>query len=361
MIKKALVFCMALVLCLGTLAGCGNGGLNYKGEIKEGFLYETTGISPDAVVLTANGVDVTAEEYFHWIAYGCSQLSYYSSIDWTQDVDGASMDDYIKSEAAKTAALYAVIKNLAKENKVELSEEDVAASAADIEGNAEYYGGMDAYAEQMEAQGASVALMQEINDVVYLHDNLREVYMDESSKIHPTDDTLNDYAAMVGSYTVKHVLFDIRTCTEAEAQEKLAQAEEVIAALDNRGDADLVTLFESYITEFGEDPGMTTNPNGYTFNNSDDEALVPGFADTCKALGEYEYSDVLVTDYGYHIILRLPLDREALTAEHFDVFIQDALATADVAYSDCFESISAQAYYEALIAHLEARMNEKSE
>ncbi len=356
--KKVLVMILALVMCLGVLSGCGKGGLNYAGEVKEGFIYETTGVSPDAVLMTVNGVDVTAEEFFYWVGYGCSELSYYGSLDWAAEVNGATMDEYIKSEAARTAALYAVIKDLAAQNGVELSEEDAAAIAADTAANAEYYGGMEVYTQQMESQGVSLALLEELDSIVYLYGGLQEVYMDESSSIHPTQDALNAYAASVGAYTVKHVLFDTRECSEAEAAEKLAKAEEILAALDNRGDADLVELFDGFVSEYGEDPGMATNPNGYTFKNADDEALVPGFADACKALGENEYSDVLVTDYGYHIILRLPLDTSFLVAEYFDVFVQDAVAAADIAYSDAYATVSAQTYYEALVAQVEAQLAE---
>jgi len=235
---------------------------------------------------------------------------------------------------------------------VELSEEDIAASAADIAGYAEYYGGMAAYEEQMAKQGASLAMMEEINRIVYLYNNLMALYEDESSKLYPSEAEISEFAAASGAYTVKHVLFDIRTCTEEEAAAKLRQAEEILAALDNRGDADLVTLFESYISEYGEDPGMTTSPKGYTFYDADDESLVPGFADTSKALGEYEYSDILVTDYGYHIILRLPLDTEAVVTAHFEEFIQESLATAEVVYSDSYAGVSAQTHYENLLSQM---------
>ncbi len=356
--KKVLATVLVLVVCLGLLAGCGKGGINYKGSVKEGFIYETTGISPDAVMLVANGVEVTAEEFFYWVGYECSELDYYGSLDWAADLEGFTMDEYIKSEAAKTAALYAVVKNLAAENGVELTEEDLASIAADTEATAEYYGGMEAYTQQMEMQGVSIELMEELDSVVYLYGGLQEEFLDETSKIHPTEDALKDYGATIGAHTVKHVLFNIRECSEEEAAEKLTKAEEVLAALDNRGDADLETLFDGFIAEYGEDPGMAANPNGYTFNKSSEETLVPGFADAYKALGENEYSGIVTTDYGYHIILRLPLDTESLVAEYFTVFFQDAVNTAEVEFSDAYESVSAQSYYEALIAAMEAMLAE---
>jgi len=357
MMKKVLATVLAAVMCLGVLAGCG--GVNYEGKIKEGFLYETTGISPDAVMLTVNGVEVTAEEFFYWVGYGCSEVDYYNGgIDWAAEADGVTMNDFIKSEAVQTAALYAVVKGLAQKHGVELSEEDRAAITANIEAGAEYYGGMEVYAQQMESQGVSIALMEELETVSYLYSGLQTVYLDESSDLHPADADLKAYGDSIGAYTVKHVLFDIRECTEEEAAEKLAKAEEVLAALDNCTEEDLFTTFDGFIAEYGDDPGMAANPNGYTFDDSHTQTLVPGFADACKALAENEYSDVLTTDYGYHIILRLPLEVDTYLGQYFSVMMEDALLSADIKYSKAYDSVAAQTYYEALVAQMEAMLAE---
>lgn len=356
--KKVLVTVLALVMCLGALVGCGKGGVNYEGKVKEGFIYETTGICPDAVMMTVNGVEVTAEEFFYWVGYGCSEFDYYGTLDWSADVGGFTMDEYIKSEAGKTAALYAVIKNLADKSGVTLSEEDLASIAADTEANAEYYGGMEAYTQQMEKQGVSIELMEALDSVVYLYNGVQEAYLDETSVIHPSENDLKAYADEMGYYTVKHVLFDIRECTQEEAAEKLAKAEEVMAALDSCDAEALLETFNGFVAEYGDDAGMASNPNGYTFTNEDDEALVAGFADACKALGENEYSDIVVTDYGYHIILRLPVDKDVLLAEYFSVFMENEMNTAEVEFSDAYETVSAQNYYKALIAVMEAMLAE---
>ena len=36
------------------------------------------------------------------------------------------------------------------------------------------------------------------------------------------------------------------------------------------------------------------------------------FEDTCKALEEYQVSDPVLTTYGYHVIMRLPLSADGI-------------------------------------------------
>lgn len=60
------------------------------------------------------------------------------------------------------------------------------------------------------------------------------------------------------------------------------------------------------MNEYSEDGGLATNPDGYIFDSSD--SLVGGFREATLALAVGEISDVVETDYGYHIMLRLPID-----------------------------------------------------
>ena len=71
----------------------------------------------------------------------------------------------------------------------------------------------------------------------------------------------------------------------------------------------MIARFDELMAD-ADDPGMTTFPDGYTFTSNQ---MVQEFEDGTRALEEYEISDIVESSYGYHIILRLPLDPEGKT------------------------------------------------
>ncbi|MGM9551201.1 MAG: stalk domain-containing protein [Clostridia bacterium] len=113
------------------------------------------------------------------------------------------------------------------------------------------------------------------------------------SKIEVPEDEYDNFV------TVKHIL----------AGDK-ETAENIIAAL-NDGES-----FEKLIEEYNIDPGQSANST-YTFTYGE---MVEPFEKAAFALLENEYTKEPVgTDYGYHIILRLPLDRENADMENYKV------------------------------------------
>ena len=62
--------------------------------------------------------------------------------------------------------------------------------------------------------------------------------------------------------------------------------------------------FDKLIEEYGQDPGMKASPEGYVFTYGE---MVKPFEEAAFALKENKISDIVQTDYGYHIIKRLPL------------------------------------------------------
>ncbi len=62
--------------------------------------------------------------------------------------------------------------------------------------------------------------------------------------------------------------------------------------------------FDELIMQYGQDPGMQKNPDGYVFTKGE---MVKPFEDAAFALGEDEISKPVKTDYGYHIIKRIKL------------------------------------------------------
>ena len=94
----------------------------------------------------------------------------------------------------------------------------------------------------------------------------------------------------------KHVLISIDDDTDDETAK--AAAEEVLEKAKNGED------FDALIEEYGEDPGMTANPDGYVFTDGE---MVAEFEDGTKSIQPGEMT-LVKTSYGYHVIQRLDLE-----------------------------------------------------
>ena len=69
--------------------------------------------------------------------------------------------------------------------------------------------------------------------------------------------------------------------------------------------------FDELMAEYSEDPGSETSPEGYTFKHNDG-TMMQEFDDGGWALEVGQVSEPVKTSYGYHIIKRVELVKEAL-------------------------------------------------
>ena len=137
-----------------------------------------------------------------------------------------------------------------------------------------------------------------------------------------TDDEKRDYFR--NHYLrAKHVLISIDDDTDDAAAK--AKAEEVLEKAKNGED------FDALIEEYGEDPGMAGNPDGYVFT---DGTMVQEFEDGTKSIEPGEFT-LVKTSYGYHVIQRLDLEE---STEYFARAYNDIVDEIDaVAKNGLFE------------------------
>lgn len=138
-----------------------------------------------------------------------------------------------------------------------------------------------------------------------LSDNLlAKSYMDSLvSEYEISDDYLNQIYS--DTYVrAKHILIlteDPQT-GEALSEKEKAQAKkeiEDIAKKIKNGDD-----FDALMNEYGQDPGIEYYPDGYVFTYGE---MVKEFEDAAFALKDGEISDIVESDFGYHIIKKEPL------------------------------------------------------
>lgn len=121
----------------------------------------------------------------------------------------------------------------------------------------------------------------------------------------PTEDEIKDfYTKNLDLYFVyngvraKHILIspaksDDGSITDAAWKEAEKKANDVYKLATSGSN------FDELIKEYGEDPGMSANPNGYTFGKGE---MVSEFEDACYSMKPGEISKPVKSTYGYHII-----------------------------------------------------------
>ncbi|MBQ9985732.1 MAG: S-layer homology domain-containing protein [Oscillospiraceae bacterium] len=121
---------------------------------------------------------------------------------------------------------------------------------------------------------------------------------------------------------VKHILIQ----ADPDDAEKKALAEQLLQKISRGED------FEKLLKEYGEDPGMTSNPGGYVIDSRgftlDGGQMIQEFTDASVALKVGGVSAVVPTAYGFHIIKRYPIDKafaDSYVAENEAIFKDNAL------------------------------------
>ena len=83
--------------------------------------------------------------------------------------------------------------------------------------------------------------------------------------------------------------------------------------------------FDALIAEYSTDPGSESNPDGYIFTDGD---MVQEFEDCVKSLQPGEFG-ICQSDYGYHVIQRLPF---SATEANFETWFTDNRSSVESAY-----------------------------
>ena len=270
----------------------------------------------EEVLVKLGTAEITANDYLYWLQRSISDYlepfgGQMTTLPWdTEMSDGLTFGQYMLDNALDAAALHCMLRELARQEN--LTPDPEVATQVDKQ-----YADMVVQAGSDESrvihtlwtQMLSRELLTTLNENTELFDQLAELYYGENSGHYPTDAEVNAYLDEVGRYKAKHILLatiDLDTrepLDEATVAQKKAQAEDFLAQL--RAAEDPIALFDDLMNEHSEDSGLATNPDGYTTAKGE---MVAPFEEAALALKAGEISEVVESDFGYHIILRLPLD-----------------------------------------------------
>ena len=276
--------------------------------------------APDEVVMTVDGRDVTWDEYYYWLEYFGETAEYYAMMYSYYGYD-ASIADFapqIKESAEEQIKAFASIEKFGTDNSVELTEEELQEIEDGIKTAVEEEFGEDseenrkAYYEEL---GVTEDMYMRLSRINYIYqDGIYALYGEDFEKITEEEITawLEENEYMYASHILLATM-DLGTMEEledSEKEEKKALAEELAAELQAISDSEkLIARFNELKEEYCEDTGKAAYPDGYVFLTGE---MVEEFENGYKALEDYQVSDPVLSDYGYHIIIRLPLSPEMI-------------------------------------------------
>ena len=212
-------------------------------------------------------------------------------------------------------------------------------------------GGYDGYLQKIAQLGFNDQTYMNFLYITQCYSALNEYYYGSDGIDKPTDEELMEHFR--DNYiSAKHILIltvdpstgeTLRTDEEARA---LAQS---ILDRINAGED-----FDALMNEYSEDGGLEGNPDGYIFTEGD---MVTPFYEGAKALAEGEVSDLVKSDYGYHIIQRTALDYENQFINYqadlatqmgrtMDALLSQWMTEAEVETTDVYDEINYKNVYD---------------
>lgn len=397
-LKRLGAFSLALVLALTAFTGCSGKGDNSSGSSSGSSgsssqaetmdlssvtdpYQATAGLAGDTVVATAGEAKITADNLLYWLAASIDSTAQYyammgmttSDLPWdTEMEDGTTMAQSVLNNALQTATLYALVPVIAQQEGLSLSAESTQTIQQSMDDFAQQAGSQ----EMLNHMLWSSALTQDLYTRMYqasdLNTQLMNRYYGQGAPDAPKDEDILTYVSdnLQIAYKAKHILLktvdtskpitdengtatgEYEKLDDATVAEKKALAEDILAQLQAASDKE--ALFDQLMQQYSEDTdssGNLNSPEGYEAKSGQ---MVPAFETAALALQPGEISGIVESPYGYHIILRLPIQ----PADYRDQYIsylmtqrqQGWLNDYPVETNDEYKKIDPAAFYSKLTA-----------
>lgn len=290
-------------------------------------------------VMTVDGEKIDYETYRYYYL-NCKASFDQGDPSYWETEEGKGKLQELKDEVQKELNYEIAAMHMAKENGVEFTEED----EKTLNENISY---MDAqyrmYYQVSFAQALSTYNMT-LNSYGWLYkyetlvDGLFQKLSDpENGAVDFDEEKVAARAA--DYYYVKHILYSFDTTSEADALAKAQATLETLKAITNA--EELEDKFDELIVSDSADYAEG-GANYYFFVDGD---MVPEFEEATKALAEGALSEPVKSEYGYHIILRLPIDMEKFKTEVYasecvQNMIQERSEKLTVETTEFFENLT---------------------
>ncbi len=256
---------------------------------------------------------------------------------WDKEIDGRNTKEIAVENAKKDIIQFVVGKQQAEKAGIKMSDEEK-------ESLEQYMNAYitDEFLEQMKLTKEQVSYILEGST---LTSKLAEKIVEEDEKYNVADaDIEKSIKDNNQKISAKHILFNTidqttyQPLTDDELDKVKKLAEDTLAKIKAGED------FDTLMNELSEDPGLASYPDGYTFGKGE---MVEAFEEAAFALKENEVSELVTTDFGIHIIKRVPLtlsdtdiqtEKQTLQTKMFEEDILNKAKRIKIMYNDALIS-----------------------
>lgn len=315
---KTKIIALLLAFIFIFSCGCSNSSDDIDNEQGESELLAPGEVNP--VLFTANGSEVTEELFKYFVYYYKTELeSVYGEItDWDAELqDGMTYWEYVKHMATEWFLYAGAVRAQIIRLGIEITEEDEAIIQQYWNTFCETHGGEEAAIAELDATYCSEAMYKYIVETNLLTEKCFEhMYGENGAKL--SDEDCADKTADQGYIMAKHILISTKTTddagntvemTESEKAEAYKQANSIIVQLNQCAPDKVEARFDEIMYSFTDDPGISSYPNGYLFQEGD---MMEEFYNAAIGLEIGKYSSIVETSAGYHIILRIPVNYDVV-------------------------------------------------
>lgn len=305
---RFIALAIAMCIILACFAGCGS----KNEQTPEPPVQSAAPVfNDDTLILTVEGSPVYWAEFKYWLNYSLQYCGFTpgSNIDWEQPyAAGMTLGEYILEDAVRAVALYRMIDHNAELMGAGITESDKENIATIMKQNEDYFESKAEYQEYLSTNYLSEELME------YLLACSCKYYNVFAAMFGANGEEVSDTAAIAfgienNYYRAQHILMAFKDdegipYSTTEMNEKYALLEDIMAQI--KAADDTKATFDMLMAQYSEDPGIAAYPSGYQFVKGD---MVEEFQTAVENLEDYGVSEIVTMgDYGYTIIMRLPID-----------------------------------------------------
>ncbi|MCL2456902.1 MAG: peptidyl-prolyl cis-trans isomerase [Defluviitaleaceae bacterium] len=251
----------------------------------------------DQTVATVNGLDVPAGYVKFWKVEAINRLEEEGIFPGSQNYEKTVLE-----KAVRQCALSVIIAGYAAQNGIVFSAEDEEEMIAQKEDMMDYYGSEEAFLEDYGELGVQnlehfEQLIRKFEMMEKVVDSIIESPMlsaEFAPFMEPEEEIEEELLA------AKHILIifseEVEENRFSSEEEAADFARELLTRIQAGED------FDALMHEHSQDPGLSHYPDGYTFVEG---VMSPEFEEATRNLQIGDVSELVVTEHGTHIVLRV--------------------------------------------------------